>query len=232
MEVFADSMLLRSMPTWLLSGSLNSEFRPTSNSTARRGEGEEEGRSAKRPRYWPERALGGEVELERAKTRPKPGLVLSWGKMEKTNEVEKEEIVAVELEVVGGVFIIWIWVLWKTRPVEYWLEPLVSWRTGGSSRVSPTRVREELAVVALKELKMKSREEVEGRIISWRRRSGRVRRAPPRWRRSWLDSMRGRSDLRTMEGNSVVELLANWPNTLASKICIQSVCFEEVKFAV
>ena len=50
------------------------------------------------PKYWLARAPGGEVELERTKQRPKPGLLESSGKTEKTKDVEKEERVE-ELEV-------------------------------------------------------------------------------------------------------------------------------------
>ena len=52
----------------------------------------------KRPKYWLARAPGGEVELERTKARPKPGLSLISGRIEKTKEVENEAT-AVEFEV-------------------------------------------------------------------------------------------------------------------------------------
>lgn len=84
-------MLLRSIPMWLSSMSLTSEFRPVSNSTARRGALNRTVVLVKRPKYWLEIAFGGEVELERTKQRPKPGLVDMSGRMEKTKEVEKDE---------------------------------------------------------------------------------------------------------------------------------------------
>lgn len=43
------------------------------------------------PKYWLAKAPGGEVELERTKQRPNPGLLESSGKTEKTKAVEKEE---------------------------------------------------------------------------------------------------------------------------------------------
>lgn len=53
----------------------------------------------KRPKYWLASAPGGDVKLVRTKQRPKPGLEAISGKIEKTNEVEKEvrieELVAV-----------------------------------------------------------------------------------------------------------------------------------------
>ena len=70
-----------------------------------------------------------EVEEERKKARPKPGLVGSFGRMEKTKDVEKE---------VMGSFL-----GKKARPRENWLESLVR-RTAeeeGSSLASPERRR-------------------------------------------------------------------------------------------
>lgn len=52
----------------------------------------------KRPKYWLARAFGGDMVLVSTKARPNPGLVEIWGKMEKTKEVEKEEMLG-ELEV-------------------------------------------------------------------------------------------------------------------------------------
>jgi hypothetical protein len=49
-----------------------------------------------RPKYWPGKAPGGLVQLERTKARPKPGLEAMLGNMEKTKEVEKEKRVVVE----------------------------------------------------------------------------------------------------------------------------------------
>lgn len=69
-----------------------------SNSTARRGATVGEVALVKMPKYWLARAPGGEVELERTKQRPKPGLVEICGRTEKTKAVEKEERVE-ELEV-------------------------------------------------------------------------------------------------------------------------------------
>lgn len=60
----------------------------------------------KRPKYWPAMTPGGEVELERTKAKPKPGLVATSSKIENTNEVEKEEIVE-EFEV--GFIISFVW---------------------------------------------------------------------------------------------------------------------------
>lgn len=48
------------------------------------------------PKYCPGSAPGGEVELERTKARPKPGLVLISGRIEKTNEVENDEMFEAE----------------------------------------------------------------------------------------------------------------------------------------
>lgn len=83
---------------WLSSGSLNSVFRPVSNSTARSGATTWVVEFVKRPKYWPAITPGREVELERTKAIPKPGLVATSNKIENTKEVEKEEIV-VEFEV-------------------------------------------------------------------------------------------------------------------------------------
>ena len=63
-----------------------------SNSTATRGKTEGEVALVNRPKYWLARAPGGLVVLQRTKARPKPGLVEICGKMEKTKEVEKEEM--------------------------------------------------------------------------------------------------------------------------------------------
>lgn len=71
--------------------SLNSGFRPVSNSIAIRGLTGGSVALVKIPKYWLAIAPGGEVELERTKQRPKPGLVEISGKTEKTNDVEKEE---------------------------------------------------------------------------------------------------------------------------------------------
>lgn len=54
----------------------------------------------KSPKYCPASALGGEVEPERTKASPKPGLVEISGRMEKMNWVENE-VEMVEL----GVFL-------------------------------------------------------------------------------------------------------------------------------
>lgn len=62
-----------------------------SNSTARRGAVNRTVALVKRPKYWLAIAPGGDVELERQKQRPKPGLVDMSGRTEKTKEVEKEE---------------------------------------------------------------------------------------------------------------------------------------------
>lgn len=84
------------------------------------------------------------MEPERTKAMPNPGLELISGKTEKINWVEKDDRV-VELEVgFSG-----ICEEWKNRPMENWLESLVSRITGGSSWASPVRRR---LVVALKEL--------------------------------------------------------------------------------
>lgn len=64
-----------------------------SNSTAMRGKREGEIGFLNRPKYWLASAPGGEVVLQRTKARPKPGLVAICGKMEKTKEVENEEMV-------------------------------------------------------------------------------------------------------------------------------------------
>ena len=84
---------------WLSSMSLNSGLRPVSNSTATRGKTEGEVALVNRPKYWLAMAPGGSVVLERTKARPKPGLVEICGKMEKTKEVEKEEMEEELLEV-------------------------------------------------------------------------------------------------------------------------------------
>lgn len=56
----------------------------------------------KRPKYCPARASGGEVEAERTKARPKPGLVEISRRMEKMNWVEKEVEMADELGLLLG----------------------------------------------------------------------------------------------------------------------------------
>lgn len=75
---------------WFPSGSLNSGFCPVSNSTASSGATKGTVALVKSPKYWLARAFGGEVELERTKQRPKPGLEAMSGRIEKTKEVEKE----------------------------------------------------------------------------------------------------------------------------------------------
>lgn len=45
----------------------------------------------KRPKYCPDKAPSGEVEPDKTKASPKPGLELISGRTEKTNWVEKED---------------------------------------------------------------------------------------------------------------------------------------------
>lgn len=137
---------------------MNSWLRPVSNSIARSGAGVWAD-ELKTPKYWPPRALGKEVEVERKKARPKPGLVEIWGRIEKMNWVEKE---MVELELLGDRN--WIGEGWKALPIENWLESLVRRMTGGSRRESLVRV---IGVVVVKELWRNWREVVGWR---WRRR--------------------------------------------------------------
>lgn len=68
---------------------------------------------------------GGEVELERTKARPKPGLVSICGRMEKTNWVEKD-VSAVEF---GRAPLMAILEGKKARPYDHCTESLVSLTT-------------------------------------------------------------------------------------------------------
>lgn len=147
-------MLLRSIPTWLSSWSFSSGLRPVSNSTAMIG-ARERVALLKSPKYCPATAPAGEVELERTKAMPKPGLFWIWGRIEKIKEVENEEMVVLLL-----LLFMWLFLLMGSRvgkkalPMENWLVSLVSRTTGESTRASRMRSRSE---VVLKELKRKSK---------------------------------------------------------------------------